>query len=216
MSLWVALAVIVLAYTMVMVLVGMGTRKVRKQYHREIAEWALARGWTPREGGRDPAWKTRLPRGVDGQVDLQIDGASPRHGFTLVHLQKHTVTYAATAVVIEIDFTVVVVYLPTVHPYTEIRRRSLFRRPSTSDTIGYAEFDKKFRVLTKASDGAAAVISTALAEAHLNGDVPLWTLRDNELICHSIGKPEAKTLDATLGRALRVAELITAPREPGA
>jgi len=53
------------------------------------------------------------------------------------------------------------------------------------------------------------VISTPLAEAHLNGAIPLWTLRDQELMCYSDGKPRVEALDTTLAQALWVAEQLT-------
>lgn len=188
----------------------------RCRYHREIADWAEARGWTFREGSREPTWTTPLPQGSNKDVNLQVDGALAGHAFTImyVHEVRPIPILMMGAVPSVTDTTVVVVYLPRVYPAVAIKPRSLFRRHSTSGTIGYPAFDKKFQISTLAPgdpSDPAVVISTPLAEAHLNRKVPPWTLRDRELMCHLRGRPEAKDLDAMLARALWVAKQLTTP-----
>jgi hypothetical protein len=103
-----------------------------------------------------------------------------------------------------VETTEVVVHLPSAYPATQIKRRGLRRAAG----IGHAGFDEKFQVRTDAPGGPSAVVSTQLAEAHLAGEVPLWTLRDKKLVCDKNGKTKVEDLDTTVDQAVRVAELL--------
>jgi Domain of unknown function (DUF1707) len=164
------------------------------RYHDEVAAWASEHGWTYRKGAGERTRKISLPPGVE--VELQVDGIRSGYDCTLLYARSLRETGVET--------TVTVVHLPSSYSAAEIKSRGLRR----TSRIGHAEFDKKFRVRTDAPGGPSAVVSVELAEAHLAGKVPLWTLRDRELMCRVDGKTKVEDLGATVDRAVRVAELL--------
>jgi Domain of unknown function (DUF1707) len=189
--------VIVLASVL---LAGMLERSVTAEcdrYHRDVAAWASERGWAYYKGARERTWMASLPRG--DRVELHVDGTRSGHECTLLYVTSFRETGCA---VIAVEATVVVVRLPSAYPTARIEPRGFRRTAGT----GHAGFDKEFQVRTDAPGGPSAVVSTQLAEAHLAGKVPLWTLRGQELMCYEDGKTQVEDLEATVDRAVRVAE----------
>jgi hypothetical protein len=176
----------------------------RQRYRREVEAWANARGWIYREGSDGRTWEAPLPDVGNRHVRLQVDGTYIGHAFTLVY--GEVVPWWAYPPV-WVQKTAVVVHLRSAHPATEVTSRSKFSRLA-SGTTGHAEFDKKFRVRTDAPAGPVAAVSGSLAEAHVAGHVPPWSLRERELMCHVGDRLRVADLDTALAQAVRVAELL--------
>jgi hypothetical protein len=207
------------------VLVGLGAMAVREdasrqRYRNDVATWAGARGWRFYKGAGGRTWTSPLPRvsasEIKSQVELQVDGIRDGYQFTLVYAIVTIRCYNKTGLpTMDIGSTAVIVRLPSAYPTVEIKPKKLKFLP-VNGGIGHAAFDKKFRVHTSAPGGPAAIVCTQLAEAHVAGEVPLWSLREQELMCPVRGEIRIKDLDSTLDRAVRVAKLLSiAPSRAG-
>jgi hypothetical protein len=199
-------AIIVTSLVLLVIAGGVVEKQDRDRYHRDVAAWASTRGWTYRKGGGGRTWTTPLPGAANRFVQLQVDGTHTGHEFTLVYANViHPGGFSGST--IRVQWTVVVVHLRSTYPAVEIAKK-WFGPLRTSTTIGHTAFDQKFRIRTKAPGGPAAAVPVLLAEAHAAEEVPLWLIRDRELICYVAEKIQPEDLDTMLGRALRVADLL--------
>ena len=80
-----------------------------------------------------------------------------------------------------VSAVVVVVHLPSQYTAIEVTSRAMPPWRSTTSAVGHTEFDRKFRVRTDAPGGPQAVIPYELADAHVAGTVPLWSVQGREL-----------------------------------
>lgn len=184
-----AFVVIMSLLLLVAVLVAVRQRHSRTRYTRDVQAWAGRRGFTYRPGA---GWA------------FTVEGTHAGRAFTLIY--DVSVNYIA-GMVVGHDVTSVVIPLRKTRHNAQVKRgHGPALRHFTP--LGHAAFDAKFRVRTDAPGGPGAVAPRRLADAHAAGEVPLWTVRDQQLKCHAGDLIRVENLDETVRRAVRVAELL--------
>jgi hypothetical protein len=138
-------------------------------------------------------------------TDVQISSAPDGMGATT------TTTTSNTR-----HLTIAVVRLPQPFAEISVQRRgpaSKVGRALFGDRItatGNERFDRRFRIITADAQYARRMVGPALAAAHVQDEVPLWSIYGSELLAYwaaQIGDPEA--IPGFAGSVLRVAELIS-------
>jgi hypothetical protein len=186
---------------------GLSMSKEDERDYRAVAAWAQAHGWDCFRSGNGGRWTAPLPERLDKHVKSRVEGVLRGHAFTLV--RAVTVKGGAGWGPVFLPVTVVVVHLPSAYPAVEINSRLIAPRSSATDVVGHAEFDRKFRINKAVPGGLGMIIPRELAEAHIAGTVPLWSVRNRELICVFKGKLAQLTrLDAAVDRAVQVVDLL--------
>ncbi|WP_433271642.1 hypothetical protein ACQPZF_13070 [Actinosynnema sp. CS-041913] len=172
-----------------------------KDHLRAAADWARARGFGFREGAGNRGWVYELRRGANAGVRFQADGVVGGYPFTLAYVDH---SYGDADSGGRVELTVVVLHLRNAYAATEVEQR----RGRRKDAVGHAGFDRRFRVRTEVAAGPGVVVSPALADAMVAGDLPTWSVRERELVCFVEGRQEAVLFDRDLERAVRVAGLL--------
>lgn len=168
---------------------------------RAAQSWARQRGLEFSTGAAHVNWTYELPRQANRGTRFQINGSTGRFPFTLAYV-KHSYGDSETGGTIE--YTLVVLHLRNAYPAAELERRRIGRRGRT----GHPEFDRKFVISTDVPGGPGAVVSATLAEAMLSNELPLWSVRERELLCFVEGRQKVDEFDLALRQAFRVAELL--------
>ena len=205
----VILAVAVLIALFVLV-VRLMTWFDERDYHA-VEGWAQAHSWACFRDSKGGRWTGSLPKRADRHVKARVEGILREYSFTLVYALIPEA--AAVWYIVDVPVMIVIVHLPSAYPKVNVMSRTLPPRRSATGTVGHPEFDRKFRVRTEAPGGPEAVIPSQLADAHVAGTVPLWSVQDRELIC-VFERKQAKpaNLDAAVDRAVQVADLLGPPR----
>ncbi|MEU5690291.1 hypothetical protein [Actinosynnema sp. NPDC020468] len=171
----------------------------------ELAAFAAERGWRAGSAGR---WRERLPTGDAGnQVKLQYDGtwrglpvSVAEYRFFQDDPEEGRITH---------HLAVFVVHLAGAHPRITVRAKGvLSRRRSGDHVVGDERFDRHFLVRTDSPELAARVLTPALVDAHVRGEVPPWSLAGGHLVAHWPGRVRVEAVPDRLDALLTVAELL--------
>jgi hypothetical protein len=213
-----AAVAVVLALIVIAAVVSVrGERRRRDTLRR----WADTHGWAYVERPSVDWWR-RLPgydrRGVTLMLSGIIDGFAvsvAEYAYTETRTSTTPGSDSTTSTRTTHRFVVVVVRLPWAGPTVEVVSRhglsklgrALFGDRATA--LGYEPFDRAFRIASKDPDGARRLIGRRLADAHLAGWVPAWSLRGAELLTYRsgwLGEPDR--IPETAAPLVRVATLL--------
>jgi hypothetical protein len=73
---------------------------------------------------------------------------------------------------------------------------------------GNGEFDRRYWIRTSTASTAASLLTPELISAHLTSDLPLWQLRDDQLVITYRRAIRVDDLDRKIDQALKVAGLL--------
>ncbi|MCA1701907.1 MAG: hypothetical protein LC808_00995 [Actinobacteria bacterium] len=149
-------------------------------------------------------------------MKLQMEGTKRDRRVTVAHYwyetssrdsdgRESTTTY---------NLMVLVVHLQGVYPEISVQIRGpvsrIARRFGRQDpnSVGQESFDGLYRVRTEDPELIRRVMTPALVKAHLARTVPLWSLRDNELLTTHSWTRDFDLIDSRLGQLLDIADLL--------
>jgi hypothetical protein len=211
------------------ILVGLGILMIisvtaavhTKKQRSALEDWAATRGWTCSQGGGG-AWLEYLPRGDAGRgVWHQLRGTRDGHRVTVADYYYSTARTdsdpqgGSRTTATSHGLTVVVVVLAAPYPPVELWARVLGKfgaavakamGPPAKDLTGVEEFDRRYRV--HAQSGTTALVTPQVVRATLNGGLPAWQVRGDQLIVPWPGSMRADDLDSRIGRALALAAIL--------
>lgn len=204
-------AALIVFFALLLVLAGWS----EEREYRKIAAWAQAHDWVCSRAGDGDRLLASLPKPIGEQVLARVEGTLRGNGFTLYTGVRSAAVFPAAVAPLPIRLhTAVVVHLSSAYPAVEVTSRAIPRRRTGPGAVGHAGFDSRFCVQTDAPGGPEAVIPRELADAHVAGTVPLWSVRDRELICVTDKRSKPANWEAAVDRAVRIAGLLGAPNTP--
>jgi hypothetical protein len=164
--------------------------KVERRRRDALYAWTMANGWRMHEGDAATRWRPRLAhlrgfrmrRLAYGTVGpLSVTAADCRYETTSSNGQGGTQT-------VEVNLAVYVAALPGAWPEIMVGNRHLGSRilralgGHSGVEVGHPEFDRRFRVETVDPYAVPRLLSPALVDAHLHGQVPNWSISAGELM----------------------------------
>jgi hypothetical protein len=190
----------------------------RERARREVlTDWATAHGWQtqlrPQLG-----FERRLPGRNRRGVSLAMSGLIDDRPVTVAEY-SYTTTSNRTRTTHR--YVIAVVQLREPRPSIGVYRRgalSKFGRALFGDrstAIGYEPFDRDFRVTAEHPGDVPSVLGADLVHAHIDGQLPDWSLVGTELLTFRPGRIDdpASIPDQVLP-LLRVADLLESPVRP--
>ncbi|MEV4255356.1 hypothetical protein AB0J52_19565 [Spirillospora sp. NPDC049652] len=181
---------------------------------RGLREWAAAHGWTVADGHAGVPWRDRVPFETfrPGIVLLgEVDGrpASVGGGSYSVRKTVGLADGAERSETATYHLTVLTVRGEHGTPDMEIRGRGLGAKLMESLAAHTAAdaFEARFEVVP---DEARGRLSDAAVQAHLDSEVPAWSVRDGEIMAVLPGKPHAEELDGHLDVLRRLTAVVPA------
>lgn len=205
--------VVFLGVTVALVTFVSRRHRARREHLRQ---WTAQYGWTINESP-SVDWGARLPGGNTGGVSRTICGTfggRPVCVGDYSHVD-HYQNNDGTRSPVRVGYVVVVVRLPTPYPTVAVQPRgalSKLARALTGDGgtgIGAADFDRRFRIVADDPLAAQRLLVPALVAAHLAGEVPPWSILQNELMTYypgNIDRPEQ--IPGLAAPLVRVADLL--------
>jgi hypothetical protein len=175
-------------------LLAVATRRAAVRLDRRrrdaLYAWTMTRGWQFYEGDVPTSWRHRFARLSRFQIRRLTTGVVG--GLPVTAADCHYVTHhtdgQGNPQTSNVDLSVFVARLPGMWPEIEVRGRHLGSRllramgRSSRVEIGHPLFDQRFHVETADPRAAHALLSPALVDAHLRGQVPLWSIQGGELV----------------------------------
>jgi hypothetical protein len=205
----------------ILVIISVAAAVQMRKQRGALEDWAATRGWTYTQGGGGP-WLQYLPRGDAGRgVWHQLHGARDGHRVTVADYYYATAStnsdaYAGSrTTTTSHGLTVVVVGLTAGHPPVELRERVFGKfgaavakaaGPPAKNLTGVEEFDRRYRV--HAQSEATALLTPRVVRATLNGSLPAWQVRGDQLIIPWPSRMRADDLDSRITRALALAAVL--------
>ncbi|WP_157430078.1 hypothetical protein [Actinomadura oligospora] len=212
---------IVLVAAIVLVAVGASREKRADEDERlrALRDWAAEHRWNFAEGDLRVPWRGQVGRdgfrvrelltGDVGGLPVSLGhGTYPtRRVVTDANGDKRTETMTN-------HLTVLVVRMDGGRPDMEVKPRGVGSRlmrafgHGTAVESGDGRFDARFQVESDAPETARDYLSSDLIRAHLDDDLPLWSLRQGELMVVRHTALHPCDLDEHLGTVRRLAELL--------
>lgn len=203
-----------------------GRSQARDEQRRQqrLHLWAARNRWVVTA---NPAvdWGARLPGGNRHGVAFAFSGAI---GGYPVSVGEYSVTdmqissapdgtggTTTTTTLQTHHFTVIVVRLTIPHPTVTVEPRGPLSKMgqavfgSTPTATGNGQFDRRFRIQSPDPTAARRLVGPALADAHLTGIVPSWSLYGHELLAYTPGRlDDPERIPALAEPLVRVASLL--------
>jgi hypothetical protein len=224
-NVWPTVIVLAGAALVVLIVVGIVVSVRRERRRREgLRLWAAQFGWTYLERPSTD-WGDRLPGRNRRGVSLMLSGVVEGYPVSVADYQ-YTETSTSTTQNASgtsststssrtYHFIVVVVRLARPGPTVAVQPRgglSKFGRAVFGDrasALGYEPFDQRFKVVTKDPAAGRHLIGPLLANEHVAGRVPAWSLRGAELLTFERGRlGDPARIPALAAPAVRVAGLL--------
>jgi hypothetical protein len=206
----------------VLLLVAVRRAAVRLDRRRRDAlyAWTMTRGWRLHEGDAPTSWRHRFSGLSRFQIRRLATGAVGTLAITAAdcHYVTHHTDAHGTPQTTNVDLSVFVARLPGMWPDIEVRGRHLGSRllralgRSSRVEIGHPLFDQRFQVETADPRAAHALLSPALVDAHLRGQVPYWSLQGGELLITERGHLSPERAAPGVDRLVWLASAIGAVR----
>ncbi|WP_158588130.1 hypothetical protein [Actinomadura logoneensis] len=206
---------------------------------RGLREWADVHGWTVTDGDIAPSWRDRVPF-EDFRLDLLLrgeldgrpaavgsgsctvrkppgpaagtSGPATRAGGASAEGTSATATAAAPGrgEAATYRLTVLTVQGDPATPDMEVRERGLGAKLMESlaaDATDEDAFEARFEIVPAEARGR---LSDAAVQAHLDSEVPAWSVRGGEIMALLPGEPRAADLDGHLAVLRRLTEIVPA------
>jgi hypothetical protein len=191
-----------------------------KSRRQGLERWALQHEW---QVIRKPQvdWGRRMPGRNKRGVTLALSGLMRGRPVTVAEYE-YTTTTGTTGTTTNTEthrFVLLLAVLRQAHPAVAVYQRgslsklgrTLFGDKPTA--IGYEPFDRTYRVSAQDPGAVRAVLTPALVNEHVAGQLPTWSLEGRELLTYRRGRiGDPATIPAQLEPLLRLADLIESRR----
>jgi hypothetical protein len=208
----------VLALLVLLIVLNHRREKARRQ---ALERWAAGHEWQviPRP---EVDWGRRMPGRNKRGVSLAVSGMLHGRPATIAEYSYTTTTGTGAGTTTSTEthhYVLSLVVLRQAHPSVAVYQRTglsklgrtLFGDKPTA--IGYEPFDRTYRVTAGDPGAVRAVLAPALVNAHVAGQLPMWSLEGRELLSFRRGRiGDPATIPNQLEPLLRVADLIEARR----
>jgi hypothetical protein len=203
-----------------LVVLVMAVRKatIRAERRRRDAlyAWTMVSGWRMYEGDVGTSWRHRLHhlpgfrirRLVTGMVHgLPVTAADCRYETSSTDANGHTQTS-------EVNLAVFVAALPAGWPDIEVRPRRLGSRllralgRHSPVELGHPPFDQRFQVEAADPYTARTLLTPALVDAHLRGQVHGWGIHGGELLVTEAHRLTPEAVPPGADRLRRLADML--------
>jgi hypothetical protein len=184
------------------------------QWRQRVADWAMRNGWKA-EVRPKVDWTERLPGRNRWGVTMLLSGTTGGHEVAVGNYTYTTIVETKPPNIRTRFLVVSVVRLPAPTPSVTLYRRGpasklgRYLLGGSFIATGNADFDRKFRILSKHRKEATALFGPTLIAEHLAGRLPMWSLRDGLLLSYTDGQfRNPAEAPRTVAPLVRVADLL--------